>query len=81
MTAVGLADQLLRGGAADVVVAGGSESMTRAPFVIAKAEKPWDRTVAVHDTSLGWRFVNPALDALYGTETMPRTAENAARRI
>jgi 3-oxoadipyl-CoA thiolase len=60
---------------AEIVVAGGSESMTRAPFVMAKAEKAFDRKLQAHDTTLGWRFVNPKMKELYGTHAMGETAE------
>jgi len=63
---------------ADLIVAGGSESMTRAPFVMAKAATAWARTAEVHDTSLGWRFVNPRLEKAYGTHRMGETAEEVA---
>ena len=62
-------------GEAGIIVAGGSESMTRAPFVMSKASKPYDRNVEVHDTSLGWRFVNPKLKERYGSHQMGETAE------
>lgn len=64
---------------ADLVIAGGSESMTRAPFVMSKAEKPFDRKVEMFDTALGWRFVNPRLAARYGSDAMGVTAENVGR--
>jgi 3-oxoadipyl-CoA thiolase len=63
---------------ADLLIAGGSESMTRAPFVVAKSEKPFARSLEVYDTSLGWRFVNPKMKELYGTDAMGETAENVA---
>ena len=63
---------------ADLIVAGGSESMTRAPFVMAKAATAWARAAEVHDTSLGWRFVNPRLEEAYGTHRMGETAEEVA---
>ena len=63
---------------ADLIVAGGSESMTRAPFVMAKAATPWARTAEVHDTSLGWRFVNSRLEEAYGSHRMGETAEEVA---
>ncbi|CAN5703650.1 thiolase family protein [soil metagenome] len=65
-------------GEGELIVAGGSESMTRAPFVLSKSTRPFDRTVAMHDTALGWRFVNPWLAERYGTEAMGETAENVA---
>ncbi len=63
---------------ADVVIAGGVESMTRAPFVLAKAEAAFSRQVAMHDTTIGWRFVNDRIAQAYGCESMPETAENVA---
>jgi 3-oxoadipyl-CoA thiolase len=65
-------------GEADVIIAGGSESMTRAPFVVPKAARPFDRTAEMYDTSIGWRLVNPAMKKLYGTDSMGGTAENVA---
>jgi len=76
--AVAIAARAVRAGEADLVVAGGVESMSRAPFVTAKAQSAWDRTVTVHDTTLGWRFVNPEMERLYGTDSMGETAENVA---
>jgi 3-oxoadipyl-CoA thiolase len=63
---------------AHLLLAGGSESMTRAPFVVGKSEVPFARSLEVHDTSLGWRFVNPKMKEMYGTEAMGETAENVA---
>ena len=63
---------------ADVVIAGGVESMTRAPFVMSKAETAFSRTAEVHDTTIGWRFINDRIARAYGTESMPETAENVA---
>ena len=60
------------------MIAGGVESMSRAPFVSPKAESAFSRTNAVYDTTIGWRFVNPAMKALYGVDSMPETAENVA---
>ena len=76
--AVAIAARAGRAGEADLVVAGGVESMSRAPFVTAKAQSAFDRSVAVHDTTLGWRFVNPVMERLYGTDSMGQTAENVA---
>ena len=78
LEAVGAAARAVRAGEMALAIAGGVESMTRAPFVIGKANGPFGRNQQMEDTTMGWRFVNPALDALYGTETMPRTAENVA---
>ena len=66
---------------ADLLIAGGVESMSRAPFVIGKANGPYDRSPKMEDTTMGWRFVNPVLDRVYGTETMPKTAENLAEEF
>jgi len=70
------AARMLHVGDANVVVAGGVEHMTRGPWVLSKASKPFGRDMELHDTSFGWRFINPRLDALYGTEGMGQTAEN-----
>jgi 3-oxoadipyl-CoA thiolase len=79
MDALAYAARSVRSGAADVVVAGGVESMSRAPMVLPKAESAYDRGQArVYDTTIGWRFVNAALKAAYGTDSMPETAENVA---
>jgi acetyl-CoA acyltransferase len=78
MDAVGRAAQAIRAGEADLLLAGGVESMSRAPFVLGKATEPFSRNVTMYDTTLGWRFVNPALDARYGTESMMQTAQNLA---
>jgi 3-oxoadipyl-CoA thiolase len=79
LDAVGSAARAIRAGEQDLVIAGGSESMTRAPYVMGKAETAFSRSAKLEDTSLGWRFVNPAMKALYGAETMPETGENVAR--
>lgn len=78
LEAVGAAARAIRTDEMAMALAGGVESMTRAPFVMGKAETAFGRTQTLEDTTMGWRFVNPALDALYGTETMPRTGENVA---
>lgn len=78
MNAVGLCANTIRAGEADLIIAGGVESMSRAPFVIAKATSAFDRSPQMYDTTMGWRFVNRQLDKLYGTEAMPKTAENLA---
>ena len=65
-------------GESDIVIAGGSESMTRAPFVVPKAARPFDRNAEMYDTSIGWRLVNPAMKKMYGTDSMGQTAENVA---
>jgi len=68
-------------GEAEMVIAGGVESMSRAPFVLAKSGKPFDRNAEFYDTTIGWRFVNPEMEALYGTDAMPQTAENVAQQF
>jgi 3-oxoadipyl-CoA thiolase len=79
LDALAYAARTVRTGEADVVVAGGVESMSRAPFVLPKAQVAFDRGNAqVYDSTIGWRFVNPALEAAYGTDAMPQTAENVA---
>ncbi|MEG3175564.1 3-oxoadipyl-CoA thiolase [Sphingomonas sp. RB3P16] len=78
LDAVAAAARAIRSDEIGLAIAGGVESMTRAPFVLGKADAAFGRGQALEDTTLGWRFVNPALDALYGSETMPRTGENVA---
>lgn len=78
LEAVGQAARAIRLGEMDLAIAGGVEGMTRAPFVMGKPQTAFGRDQRIEDTTMGWRFVNPALDALYGTETMPRTGENVA---
>lgn len=78
MEAVGLGARAIKTGEADLVVAGGVESMSRAPKVMAKAESAYDRSVRVFDTSIGWRFVNPKMRERYGVDEMTGTAENVA---
>ncbi len=78
MNAVGSAAQAIRAGEAGVLVAGGVESMSRAPFVMPKATSAFARENAIFDTTIGWRFINPAMKAQYGVDSMPETAENVA---
>jgi acetyl-CoA acetyltransferase family protein len=80
MDAVGTAARAIKAGEARLMIAGGVESMTRAPFVMAKASKPWSRDIEVFDTSLGWRFVNPKMRERYGVDSMGLTAENVAEQ-
>lgn len=80
LNAVGLAAQAIRAGEAELVIAGGAESMTRAPYVMGKAATAFDRAQMIEDTTMGWRFINPALRAAYGVDTMPQTAENVAEQ-
>ncbi|MGY1424586.1 3-oxoadipyl-CoA thiolase [Lysobacter sp. A289] len=78
MDAVGSAARGIRAGELELAIAGGVESMSRAPFVMGKAASPFARNQVLEDTTMGWRFVNPALEALYGVESMGQTAENVA---
>jgi acetyl-CoA acyltransferase len=78
LNAVGSIAQAIRCGDAAFGIAGGVESMTRAPYVMGKAAGAFDRAQQIEDTTLGWRFVNPAMRAAYGVDTMPQTAENVA---
>ncbi len=79
MDAVGMAARAIKAGDCDFVVAGGVESMTRAPFVMPKAETAFSRSNAVYDTTIGWRFVNPKMKAQFGIDSMPQTADNVAQ--
>ena len=79
MDAVGTAARAIACGQANFVIAGGMESMSRAPFVMAKAESAYQRSAEIYDTTLGWRFVNPSFRSLFGTDSMPETGENVAR--
>ena len=78
MDAVGAAARAIRAGDIDLAIAGGVESMTRAPFVMPKADTAFSRNNAVYDTTIGWRFVNPKMKAQYGVDSMPQTADNVA---
>src|SRR5882672_4475740 len=78
MDAVGVAARAIQSGGSDLMIAGGVESMSRAPFVMPKAETAFSRANAVYDTTIGWRFVNPVMKQMYGTDSMPETAENVA---
>ncbi len=78
LDAVAMAARSIRGGEADLIIAGGSESMSRAPFVVPKATSAFDRNAEIYDTTIGWRFVNPKMRDQYGDDTMPSTAENVA---
>jgi 3-oxoadipyl-CoA thiolase len=80
MSAIAAAARAAKLGDGDLFIAGGVESMTRAPFVLSKAAKPWARDVEIFDTSLGWRFVNPKMRERYGTDSMGQTAENVAEK-
>ncbi len=81
LDAVGIAARAIASGEAQFIVAGGVESMSRAPFVMPKADSAYSRSNAVYDTTIGWRFVNPLLKARYGIDSMPETAENVAQEF
>ncbi len=78
MDAVLTAARAIAAGEADLMIAGGVESMSRAPFVMPKAESAFSRAAEIHDTTIGWRFVNPAMKAAYGVDSMPQTGQNVA---
>jgi 3-oxoadipyl-CoA thiolase len=79
MDAVGTAARAIHCGEADFIIAGGVESMSRAPFVMGKAESAFQRSTEIHDTTIGWRFVNPKMREHYGVDSMPETGDNVAR--
>ncbi|WP_126975945.1 3-oxoadipyl-CoA thiolase [Frigidibacter oleivorans] len=81
MDAVITGARAIRAGEAELIVAGGVESMSRAPFVIPKAESAFSRASEIHDTTIGWRFVNPLMKAQYGVDSMPETGENVAEEF
>ncbi|MBL8268114.1 3-oxoadipyl-CoA thiolase [Steroidobacter sp.] len=78
LDAVNLAARTIRSEEAELIIAGGVESMTRAPFVMGKADSAFSRTAKIEDTTIGWRFINPLMKAKYGVDSMPETAENVA---
>jgi acetyl-CoA acyltransferase len=78
MEAVSVAARAIKSGEASLIIAGGVESMSRAPFAMAKSESAFSRTAKIEDTTIGWRFVNPLMKGKYGTDSMPETAENVA---
>ena len=78
LDAIGIASRAIRSGETSLMIAGGVESMTRAPFVLAKADSAFSRSAKIEDTTIGWRFVNPLMKAKYGIDSMPETAENVA---
>jgi 3-oxoadipyl-CoA thiolase len=81
LDAVGMGARAIKAGEAHLIIAGGVESMTRAPFVMAKADSAFSRAAKIEDTTIGWRFVNPLMKAKYGIDSMPETAENVAREF
>ena len=78
LDAIGTAARAIKSGEVDLLIAGGVESMSRAPFVVAKAESAFSRQAKIEDTTIGWRFVNPRMEAQHGIDSMPETAENVA---
>ena len=81
MDALAIAARAIKAGEANLIIAGGVESMSRAPLVMGKSDQAFGRSQKLEDTTMGWRFINPNLDELYGTETMPQTAENVAEQF
>jgi 3-oxoadipyl-CoA thiolase len=79
LDAIGIAARAIKSGETALMIAGGVESMTRAPFVLSKADSAFSRTARIEDTTIGWRFVNPLMKAKYGIDSMPETAENVAQ--
>ncbi len=80
LDAIAMAARTIKSGEADLIIAGGVENMTRAPYVMGKAHKNFARNMKIEDTTMGWRFINPRMEAIYGIHTMPETAENLAER-
>src|SRR5215468_2895221 len=78
MDAIGIASRAIKAGEASLMIAGGVESMSRAPFVMGKADTAFSRAAKIEDTTIGWRFINPLMKAKYGVDSMPETAENVA---
>ncbi len=78
MDAIGIAARAIKSGEAQLMIAGGVESMTRAPFVMGKADSAFSRNAAIYDTTIGWRFINPLMKVQYGVDAMPETGENVA---
>ncbi|HWT31994.1 MAG TPA: 3-oxoadipyl-CoA thiolase [Propylenella sp.] len=81
LDAIGAAARAVKAGDIELAIAGGVESMSRAPFVMAKAEQAFQRSAEIHDTTIGWRFINPLIKAQYGVDSMPETAENVAEEF
>src|SRR5262249_60842767 len=81
LQAVGEAARAIRSGEIEFAIAGGVESMTRAPFVMGKAQEAFQRSNEIYDTTIGWRFINPLMKAQYGVDSMPETGENVAEEF
>ena len=80
LEAVAYASRMIKSNEAHLIIAGGVESMSRAPFVIPKSTTPFSRNAEIYDTTIGWRFINPIMRQMYGVDSMPETAENVAER-
>src|SRR6185369_2807513 len=81
LDAVSIASRAIKSGEAELIIVGGVESMSRAPFVMGKADAAFSRSAEIFDTTIGWRFINPAIKAKYGVDSMPETAENVAEEF
>jgi len=81
LDAIAIAARAIKAGEADLIIAGGVESMSRAPYVMGKSDSAYGRSQKIEDTTMGWRFINPKLKELYGVDTMPQTAENVAEQF
>jgi 3-oxoadipyl-CoA thiolase len=81
LDAIGIAARAIKSGETNLMIAGGVESMSRAPFVMGKAESAYSRSMKMEDTTIGWRFINPVMKALYGVDSMPETAENVTQEF
>lgn len=81
LDAIAIAARAIKSNEADLIIAGGVESMSRAPFVMGKSDNAYGRSQKIEDTTMGWRFINPKLKELYGVDTMPQTAENVAEQF
>src|ERR1700690_4953 len=81
LDALSMASRAIKSGEAELMIVGGVESMSRAPFVMGKADAAFSRSAEIFDTTIGWRFVNPAMKSKYGVDSMPQTAENVAEEF
>jgi acetyl-CoA acyltransferase len=81
LDAIAIGARAIKSGEAELIIAGGVESMSRAPFVLGKSETAFSRSAEIYDTTIGWRFVNPRMEKLYGIDSMPETAENVAEQF
>jgi acetyl-CoA acetyltransferase family protein len=81
LDAIAMAARAIKAGEANLIIAGGVESMSRAPYVMGKSDSAFGRSQKIEDTTMGWRFINPKLKEMYGVDTMPQTAENVAEQF